>query len=159
MATIAVNTETLLELSFKSILNANSSIYPTNWPGFPDFLDQPFDVKNTGVQETANLDGENVFDSKNVSSSIIIITSSYVWTVQPGCLLRRKLWVQCVQNPWPTLGLTHRPSGATKCMFELIICQLIFTKDVKDLQNRPATLPLASAEESSSNPANSVTPF
>ena len=67
MATIAVNTETLLELSFKSILNANSSIYPTNWPGFPDFLDQPFDVKNTGVQETTNLDGENVFDSKDVS--------------------------------------------------------------------------------------------
>ena len=44
-------------------------------------------------------------------------------------------------------------------MFELIICQLIFTKNVKDFQNRPATLPLASAEESSSNPANSVTPF
>ena len=78
MATAAVDTETLPEPSFEGTLNANSSIYPTNWPVYPDFLDQPFDVKNTGVQETTNLDGENVFDSKDVSSSIIIITSSHV---------------------------------------------------------------------------------
>jgi hypothetical protein len=78
MATAAVDTEPPLDLSFEGILNANSSIYPTNWPAFWDFLDQLFDVKNTGVQETTNLDGENIFDSKDVSSSIIIITSSHV---------------------------------------------------------------------------------
>jgi hypothetical protein len=78
MATAAIDTEPLPELSFEDILNANSSIYPTNWLAFPDFLDQPFDVKNTGVQETANLDGENIFDSKDVSPSIIIITSPHV---------------------------------------------------------------------------------
>ena len=76
MATATVDTETLPELSFEGILNADSSIYPTNW--FPDFLDQPFDVKNTGVQETTNLDGENIFDSKDVSSSIVVTTSSHV---------------------------------------------------------------------------------
>ena len=78
MATAVVDTEPLPELSFESILNASSSIDPTNWPAFPDFLDQPFDVKNTGVQETTNLDSENIFNSKDVSSSIIIITSSHV---------------------------------------------------------------------------------
>jgi hypothetical protein len=76
MATAAFDTEPLPELSFESILN--SSIYPTNWPAFSDFLDQPFDDKNTGVQEATNLDGKNIFDSKDVSSSIIIITSSHV---------------------------------------------------------------------------------
>jgi len=78
MATAAADTEPLPELSFEGILNANSSIFPTNWLAFPDFLDQPFDVQNTGVQETTNFNGENMFDSKDVSSSIIIITSSHV---------------------------------------------------------------------------------
>lgn len=78
MATAEVDTESLPELSLEDILNADWSISPNNWREFPDFLDQPFDVKNTGVQETTNLDGENIFDSKDVSSSIIIITSSHV---------------------------------------------------------------------------------
>ena len=76
MATAAVDTEPLPELLFESILN--SGILPTNWPAFSDFLDQSFDDKNTEAQEATNLDGENIFDSKDVSSSIIIITSSHV---------------------------------------------------------------------------------
>jgi len=78
MATAEADTESLPELSLEDILNADCSISPTNWRAFPDFLDQPFDVKNTGVQETTNLDGENIFDSKDVSSSVVIITSSHV---------------------------------------------------------------------------------
>ena len=54
---------------------------------------------------------------------------------------------------------THISTQRCHKMYVWVICQLIFTKNVKDLQNRPATLPLASVEESSSNPANSVTPF
>jgi hypothetical protein len=78
MATAALDTEPLPEPSFEGILNADWSVFPTNWLAFPGFLDQPFGVKNTGVQETTNLDDENIFDSKDVSSSIIIITSSHV---------------------------------------------------------------------------------
>ena len=44
-------------------------------------------------------------------------------------------------------------------MFELIIYQLIFTKNVKDLQNHPTTLPLVFTEESLSNLVNLVIPF
>ena len=78
MATAPVDTEPLPEPSFEDILNTNWSFPPTSWLRFSDFLDRLFDVKNAGVQETTNLDGENIFDSKDVSSSIVVTTSSHV---------------------------------------------------------------------------------
>ena len=60
-------------------------------------------------------------------------------------------------------SLTHPGTrkSTQRCykMYAQVICQLNFTKNVKDLQNRPTTLPLVSTEESSSNPVNLVTPF